>query len=762
MQFKINPRIFSEYPGASVGVVVAKGINNSKELKEVMDLLKKQQDEVLKQIHADQISAHAHIAPWRQAYTKFGAKPKDHLSSIENLLRRVIKRQPFRSINTLVDLYNVVSLKYMLPAGGEDLDTIKGDIELTFAGKNEQAVFLLGEKEAKAPNEGEVFYKDENGAICRRWNWKEADRTKITPDTKNAFFVLEILPPVKREFLEAATHELAALIQKFCNGDISVAILDQQHPSIDLKKNTEYITQEPIRKIEISESPYQIGIQKAESIEAKPLDDSAEHQIRLEKLKSLEQVNIKPWPEAKDITATCAHVHKEFDPLILGANGEGKAYAVAGRIRIIRHHGKASFVVIQDQSGQLQLYIKQDDIGDKAYEQFKHLIDVGDIVWAQGNVFKTKMGEITIKVNKFELLSKCLFPLPEKFHGLHDIETIYRQRYLDLITNQASRERFAKRSGVIRAFRNYLDNHGFMEVETPMLHPIPGGAAAKPFITHHNALGNDFYLRIAPELYLKRLVVGGFEQVYEINRNFRNEGISTRHNPEFTMLEMYWAHHEYHFIMKFLQDMMRDAVQQVCGVLKVPFNDFTIDFAKPFTITTIKDAVLEYGKYTQKDIAPELIDARLKEHAITMANANASWGEKIYALFEKIAEHRLIQPTFVTEFPIEVSPLAKRDEKDPRFAARFELFIAGMEISNGFNELNDPFDQATRFKQQAGARAGGDVEAHHFDAEYIHALEYGLPPTVGVGIGIDRFAMLVTNAHSIKDVILFPTLKKKE
>jgi lysyl-tRNA synthetase, class II len=494
---------------------------------------------------------------------------------------------------------------------------------------------------------------------------------------------------------------------------------------------------------------------------------TSEHQIRLEKLKTLEKEHIKPWPEAKEVSATCAQVHQEFNPSAeVGAGGEGKEYSVAGRIRIIRHHGKASFVVIQDQSGQLQLYIKQDDIGQKAYDDFKHLIDVGDIIWAHGSVFKTKMGEITIKVDKFELLSKCLFPLPEKFHGLHDIETIYRQRYLDLITNQESRERFAKRSGIIREFRNYLDNHGFMEVETPMLHPIPGGAAAKPFITHHNALSNDFYLRIAPELYLKRLVVGGFERVYEINRNFRNEGISTRHNPEFTMLEMYWAHHDYHFIMNFVEDMLRKTVEQVLGTLQVPYDAFEFDFSQPFERISIKDAVLKYGRhngsYTEQDIAPEVIDERLKELDITMANKNASWGEKLYAIFEKIVERRLMKPTFVTEFPIEVSPLAKRDEKNPNFAARFELFIAGMEIANGFNELNDPFDQAARFKQQAGARAGGDVEAHQYDAEYIHALEYGLPPTVGVGIGIDRFAMLVTNTLSIKDVILFPTLKKKE
>lgn len=483
---------------------------------------------------------------------------------------------------------------------------------------------------------------------------------------------------------------------------------------------------------------------------------SSEHQVRLEKLKGLQAASINAWPAPESVSAQAAQVKHEF------SETEPKSYSVAGRIRIIRHHGKASFVVIQDPSGQLQLYFRQDDMGQHAYEQFRNFIDVGDIIWAHGTTFKTKMGEITLAVTKFTLLSKSLYPMPEKFHGLQDIETIYRQRYLDLITNDESRERFKKRSGIIRMMRSYLDNHGFMEVETPMLHPIPGGAAARPFVTHHNALNNDFYLRIAPELYLKRLVVGGFERVYEINRNFRNEGISTRHNPEFTMLEMYMAHHDYHFIMNFVEDMFRGMVQKVCGTLQVPYGDMTIDFEKPFKKTTIKDAVLEYGHYSEADIAPGMIDVRLKEHGITMANKNASWGEKIYAMFEKIVEHRLINPTFVMQFPIEVSPLAKRDEKNPNFAARFELFIAGMEISNGFNELNDPFDQAARFKQQVDARTGGDAEAHHYDAEYVHALEYGLPPTVGVGIGIDRLTMLLTNTTSIKDVILFPTLKRKD
>lgn len=485
-------------------------------------------------------------------------------------------------------------------------------------------------------------------------------------------------------------------------------------------------------------------------------DDSAEHQVRLEKLKALQSLSKDPWPAAQPITASCVEVEQEFSQTL------AKEYCLAGRIRTMRHHGKASFVTIQDQSGLLQLYFKEDVIGHEAYEEFKKFFDLGDIIWVKGSSFKTKTEQITLKVEAFTLLSKCLYPMPEKFHGLQDIETIYRQRYLDLITNVESRKRFALRSTLIKGMRTYLDNHGFMEVETPMLHPLPGGAAARPFVTHHNALDSDFYLRIAPELYLKRLVVGGFDRVYEINRNFRNEGISTRHNPEFTMLEFYMAHHDYYYIMNFVENMLRSIAKEISTTLELPFGDRTIDFSKPFEKITIKEAVLQYGHYSEEDIGPDFMEVRLQEHGITMANKNASWGEKLYALFEKIVEHRLINPTFVMQFPIEVSPLAKKDENNPHFAARFELFIAGMEISNGFNELNDPFDQAARFKQQAQARTAGDAEAHYYDADYIQALEYGLPPTVGVGIGIDRLTMILTNTTSIKDVILFPTLKKKE
>jgi len=484
---------------------------------------------------------------------------------------------------------------------------------------------------------------------------------------------------------------------------------------------------------------------------------SHEHQARVEKVAAMRAVGIEPWPANKEVTATCKDVLDEFEH-----EAEKKVYAVAGRIMARREHGKTAFVTIQDASGRLQLYVRQDVLGEAAFTQFQHFIDVGDIIWVSGTSFRTKMGEITLKVEALELLSKCLHPLPEKFHGLTDIETIYRQRYLDLITNPESKQRFVRRSQIIKTMREFFDAHGYIEVETPMLHPIPGGAAAKPFVTHHNALDRQLYLRIAPELYLKQLAVGGFERVYEINRNFRNEGISTRHNPEFTMIEFYTAHKDYHFVMNFVEQLLRKAVLETCGELIIPFGDLELDFASPFARLSMRDAVIKYGKLKPEDIAEGNIDRVIKEHGVRLNNTKASWGEKLMALFEEFVEPNLINPTFIIDFPIEVSPLAKRDANNPAIAARFELFAARMELANGFNELNDPFDQAERFRDQAKAHAAGDAEAHHYDADYIQALEYGLPPTVGVGIGIDRLTMLLTSTTSIKDVILFPTLKKRD
>lgn len=487
------------------------------------------------------------------------------------------------------------------------------------------------------------------------------------------------------------------------------------------------------------------------------LSPSEEHDIRVSKVAALKEAGLSAWPEFKEVSATARQVIDAFKD-----DADSAVYAIAGRLMTMRGHGKTIFANLQDRSGQIQIYIRKDQVGDEAFDQFERFVDIGDILWVKGPAFRTKMGEITLKVEQVELLSKSLHPLPDKFHGLSDVETKYRHRYLDLISNPESKERFYKRSLIVKTMRNFLDAHEFVEVETPMLHPIPGGAVARPFVTHHNALDSEFYLRIAPELYLKRLVVGGFERVYEINRCFRNEGISTRHNPEFTTLEMYVAYKDYIWMMDFSEQMIKEIVRVVNnGQMQVQFGDHIIDFDSSFERIAMHDAVVKYAGISQKELSASQIDATMKAHGVHIDKKDASWGEKVYALFDELVESKLINPTFITDFPVEVSPLSKRNPQNPDFVNRFEMFMAGMELSNAFNELNDPFDQAERFKEQAKAKDAGDVEAHHYDAEYIYALEHALPPTVGYGLGIDRLTMILTNTTSIKDVILFPTLKKK-
>ncbi|MBU1008238.1 lysine--tRNA ligase [Candidatus Dependentiae bacterium] len=481
---------------------------------------------------------------------------------------------------------------------------------------------------------------------------------------------------------------------------------------------------------------------------------SKEHEIRVEKVSDMEAAGLKPWPSFKPVTATCQQAVESF----VEGQEEQEKFALAGRLISRREHGKTIFCNIQDRSGSIQVYIKKDNIGDESFENFKKFFDVGDIVWINGPVFKTRLGEITIKANEISLLSKCLHPLPEKFHGLVDIEQRYRQRYLDLISNPESRARFQKRSKIVQSIRNYLLEQDFLEVETPMLHPIPGGATARPFITHHNAYDIDLYLRIAPELYLKRLVVGGFERVFEINRNFRNEGVSTKHNPEFTMIEWYMAHGDYKDGIDLTEGVINHAVQGALGGVDVTFGDKEISFKAPFKRLSIEESLVEIGGFDKSKLGKDSIDDLFREHKLEI-RVDASYGEKLFFLFETFVEDKIVQPTFIIGYPIEVSPLAKRDPNNPDIAARFELFVAGMELANGFTELNDPFDQAERFKQQAAIKDSGDDEAHHYDADYVRALEYALPPTVGVGLGIDRLVMLLTNTTSIKDVILFPTMK---
>lgn len=435
---------------------------------------------------------------------------------------------------------------------------------------------------------------------------------------------------------------------------------------------------------------------------------------------------------------------------------------VAGRIMLRRLMGKASFTHIQDMSGRIQLYVRQEDVSPEVYEKFKEW-DLGDIVGAEGVLFKTKTGELSVKVKQIKLLTKAVRPLPDKFHGLHDQEVRYRQRYLDTIVNDESRKVFLMRTQIIDVIRRFLNERRFLEVETPMMQVLAGGAAAKPFVTHHHTLDMALYLRISPELYLKRLVVGGFERVYEINRNFRNEGVSTRHNPEFTMIEFYQAYADYHDLMDLTEALFREIAAVALQTLQINYQGAEIDFSQPFERITMVDSILKFNPSVSKADLATLESARKVAKSLEIPVQDAfGLGKVLVEIFEKTVETKLIQPTFITAYPAETSPLARRSDADPFFTDRFELFIGGREIANGFSELNDPEDQAERFRQQMEAKAAGDDEAMPFDADFVTALEHGMPPTAGEGIGIDRLVMLFTNSPSIRDVILFPHMRTKE
>jgi lysyl-tRNA synthetase class 2 len=450
-----------------------------------------------------------------------------------------------------------------------------------------------------------------------------------------------------------------------------------------------------------------------------------------------------------------AHDHERLD-------AEPVAVSLAGRMLLKRVMGKASFATIQDGSGRIQIYVSDADTGAGAHEAFKHM-DLGDIVGVEGSLFRTRTGELTVRASSLRLLVKSLRPLPEKFHGLADQEQRYRQRYVDLIVNEETRATFATRARLIDALRRFLTERGFVEVETPMMHPIPGGAAARPFVTHHNALDMPLYLRVAPELYLKRLVVGGLEQVFEINRNFRNEGLSTRHNPEFTMLEFYWAYADYRDLMRFTEEALAALALAVAGTTAISYQGRTLDFGRPFAKLSIVEAIRRHHPgYTPEQLASrEFLLGELARLGASVHPQDRLGGLQL-SLFEATTEAQLFEPTFIVDYPAEVSPLARRMDANPEFTERFELYIAGREIANGFSELNDPDLQAEIFRDQARRKEAGDAEAMHYDADYVRALEYGLPPTAGEGIGIDRLVMLFTDKTNIRDVILFPHLRPED
>ena len=488
------------------------------------------------------------------------------------------------------------------------------------------------------------------------------------------------------------------------------------------------------------------------------LSENEQKQIRIDKLRVLQEQGRDPF----EITLASQSHHSDeiknnFDEL------EEKEVTIAGRIMTWRDMGKANFIDVQDRNGRIQSYVRMNDVGEDVFKEFKTW-DIGDIVEIKGTVFKTKTGEISVHAKEIRLLSKSLLPLPEKYHGLTDTDTRYRKRYLDMIMNPDVKDTFIKRSKIISSIRDYLDNLGFIEVETPILNVIAGGAAARPFITHHNTLDMDMYLRIATELYLKRLIVGGMERVYEIGRNFRNEGMDVRHNPEFTCIELYQAYTDYHGMMDIAENIIRNAANTVCDSLHITFNGTEIDLETPFARMTMIEAVEKFSGVnfaefmSDNDRAIEIA----KEKGIEIENGKATWGDILNSFFEEYVEENLIQPTFIIDYPVEISPLTKRKPDCPALTERFELFILGGEYGNAYSELNDPIDQQGRFEAQMKLREAGDDEANLIDNDFVTALEYGMPPTGGLGIGIDRLVMLLTDSYSIRDVLLFPTMKPIE
>jgi len=485
-------------------------------------------------------------------------------------------------------------------------------------------------------------------------------------------------------------------------------------------------------------------------------------QDRIEKARKLEAMGVNLYPAGFTVDMTASEAIVRFGGVDAEAlEREGGSYAMAGRIMAIRDFGKASFIHIKEGTGQIQAYIRKDKVGEEKFKVFR-LMDIGDFIGIWGSFFRTRTGEFTILAEDLVLLCKSLQPLPEKWHGLTDVETRYRQRYVDLIVNDPVREVFVLRSRIIQAMRGFFIDRDFLEVETPMMQPIPGGATARPFKTYHNALGMDLYLRIAPELYLKRLVVGGMDRVFEINRNFRNEGISVKHNPEFTMLEFYMAYASYEDLMALTEELFHTLVQKLVGGLVIEYQGNRIDFAPPWPRVPLFDVLKEVGGIPEEALAGKESAAAFARKMEIPLSKGEGYGKVVTKLFDHMVEPKLIQPTFIVGYPIDVSPLSRRNDRDPEIADRFELFIGGKEIANAFNELNDPVDQRRRFEDQVALRAAGDDEAQFMDEDFLRALEYGMPPTAGEGIGVDRLVMLLSDSPSIRDVILFPHMRSKQ
>ncbi|MEX0961937.1 MAG: lysine--tRNA ligase [Simkaniaceae bacterium] len=744
MTFHLSPEIKEKFPHVKIGLLIVRGANNHTSQPEVLELFRKEEEALKKRYSLEGLSEIKKIQDWRGAYKAFGFKPNKFRSSIESLIRRVLQGKELPDINPLINLYHLISLRHALAVGSVDLDKIEGTISLTIADGSEPFQ-MLKEEESISVEPGEVIYRDEKEVLRRGWNYRECEKSKITHETSKAAFILEGLENTTKEEIKLALFELKTLIEKYCGGVV------EEHVIMGSNLPT-YHTYE-------------------------------DFQTRSEKLKKIRDLGMDPYPHSFELTHKTKDLISKYGTEPIGTSNDAEEEktpeaCLAGRLILFRAMGKNCFGQIQDGSHRIQVmfntqYTQVSNLppSEKAFQFIQKMIDLGDIIGIKGHLFRTQKGEITLYAKEVTLLCKTLLPLAHKFHGLTDKGTRYRKRWLDLISHPKVIDEFKMRSQILKIVRRELESLCFDEVETPILQNIYGGAEARPFVSHLNALNQDMFLRIALEIALKKLIVGGMDRIYEIGKVFRNEGIDRTHNPEFTMLEAYAAYWDYNDVMDFTEHLFEKVALELFGTTEIGIrkdkkgNEHPIDLKRPWIRISMKESIKKYAKIDVDTLSIEEMKSLLREKSDLDGEKfeKAVRGKLIALLFEELVEHHLIQPHHITDHPIETTPLCKLHrnpkERSDQIVERFETFILGTEFCNAYSELNDPELQRSLLEEQAKKKEAGDDEANPLDEEFIEAICQGMPPTGGLGVGIDRMTMLFTNAESIRDVLYFPLMR---